>query len=556
VSVFLDQSLRKAILSKIRDAFSLDEILAGKVKILDQETFLPEAENQVILTDLQLSNDSLDSGNRVTTLNGRVTFAPIGEMRNSFIFWAQENIHQKQVIDQGFYQLKIKKVPLTVSTPSSPDASWEIAVNILKRVTEKRNNWSGLKIDINDFIAATQDFDPSLISIQRGFEVITPQHDYHIVGGTIILRRFVPDTRVFYNQEDITAQCFYLDLVNKHLKFRNIMPPINFGTTIIPESLSIYNLTLQQPLSYGWSLNPSNVLTWMGKMNIGTEVLIQYYQKKPLMFWEIPSEYVIPLEADPLVYSDGKTSLMIISNVRGLLSPSTYEIKDNSLRILEPLPDESVTVDYRYFYGSLGPFPVQPASIDDQIIPGLVLTFTDNFSDGAECVVIKYDHHKAIGQEMGGNNKVELSIKLRSADDKTLERMTSRTFFLFTDIQSLYELTSQGISLENTVSYVRTYEERDANGDKWIINTFRLTVHHTWRYLIPYVSDLNTLAITTGIIMDPGDVLAKGFEEVLVSTYYKGDTPATPQIPYWNIGAGTARQRVIRKTKNDWVQGY
>ena len=118
--IFLDQSLRKALLSKIRDAFGRDEVLAGKVRVLDQETFIPEAENQVVLTDLQLTNDSLDSGNRVSELQGKVTFAPLGRPDSSFLFWAEENPRQKQLIDHGFYEVTLKSRPHTEPTPSAP----------------------------------------------------------------------------------------------------------------------------------------------------------------------------------------------------------------------------------------------------------------------------------------------------------------------------------------------------------------------------------------------------------------------------------------------------
>jgi hypothetical protein len=99
-----------------------------------------------------------------------------------------------------------------------------------------------------------------------------------------------------------------------------------------------------------------------------------------------------------------------------------------------------------------------------------------------------------------------------------LERMTSRVFYLLTDQKSLMELSNQGISLENSVSYARTYEDRDGNSDKWLVNTFRLVVHHTWRYLIPYVTDLNSIDIQTGIIEATGETGAPTFKDLLVST--------------------------------------
>ena len=229
-------------------------------------------------------------------------------------------------------------------------------------------------------------------------------------------------------------------------------------------------------------------------------------------------EFQIPLEAKPLLYSDNTSSLYVISNVRGALSKDQYEIVESIIRVLEPMPHESIHIDYRYHFSSLGNIPVQPASFTDALIPGICVTLTDNFIDGDKAVIIKHDQIKTIGQENGGNNKVELSLKLRSSDDKMLERMTARTFFIFTDQISLFELTDQGISLENSVSYARSYEERDGNSEKWVVNTFRLVIHHTWRYLIPYVTDLNTLNVSMGIIQDTHNTGAPSFHDLLAST--------------------------------------
>ena len=527
--IFLDQSLRKAILSKIRDFFGRDELLAGRVRVLDQETFIPETENQVILTDLNVTNDALDASNRVAELSGRVTFSPISRSDTSFLFWAQENPHEAQLFDQGFYELTLFKKDFENPSPTAPDTAWELQVEAIKRVTERRKHWSGLRIVLPDFVDI-----PNLalsdLTITQSFTKLLPTVDYALVDTTLYLRRFDSITSIVYQGVDITEMCSYLDLGQQELTFRGLNPPLQLDSDVLLNSVSVYNLTLNRALSGGWSVTTAGKLVWSLPTQRGTKVLIQYYQKKPLYCWDLPKEFQFPIEADPLVYGSGETSLKVVSNLRGLLDPAVYEIKDLVLRILEPLPNECLTVDYRYLFKSLGRFEISPASITDQIIPGISLTFTDNFYDGDKAVVIKHDQIKMIGQENGGNNKVELSLKLRSADDKLLERMTARVYFLFTNQQSLYELTDQGVSLENAISYARSYEERDGNSDKWAINTFRLVVHHTWRYLIPYVTDLNTVDLFTGSI----------------------DTEFT-RTP---TGAPTFQELMVSTTKESWIQPY
>jgi len=517
VPIFLDQTLRKALLSKIRDSFGRDEGLAGRVRVLDQETFLPEAENQVIMTDLQVANESLDASNRVTELSGRVTFAPLTRPDTSFLFWAQENPEEPQIMDHGFYELTLHKVALQTPSPSAPDTSWELQVEAIKRVTEKRQPWSGLRIVLGPSVDLST-VSMSDLTIRQSVITLEPHTDFSLVSDTLYLKRYDPHTYILYKGVDITDECSFLELVSNELTFTTIAPPIQLPEGVCLESVSVFNLTLNRPLSKGWSVTQSGKLIWDLPTHRGTSVLIQYYQKTPLRMWDLPKEFQFPLESTPLTYSTGKSSLLVVSNLRGALDPSTYEIRNLVLRILEPLPNEALTVDYRFHFKSLGQFRVDPASITCQIIPGISLTFTDNFSDGDRAVVIKHDQVKNIGQENGGTNKVELSLKLRSADDLTLERMTARVFFLFTDQISLFELTNQGVSLENSVSYARSYEERDGNADKWAVNTFRLTIHHTWRYLIPYVSDLNTLDLATGFIEVSGDTGAPTFRELIVST--------------------------------------
>lgn len=513
--IFLDQSLRKALISKIRDSFGRDEALAGHVRVLDQETFIPEAENQVLMTDLQVTNDSLDASNRVTELSGRVTFAPISRPDTSFLFWAQENPRETQLINHGFYELTLHQTDFTESTPTAPDTSWELQVEVINRVTHKRTPSSGIRLFIDDLPTDTLLSD---ISVTQNMETLVAEADFSLTNPYLYLRRYVDNTRVYYRGTDITYKCSYLELVNQIVTFSRITRSILLPTSAIIHTVSLTNLTLNRPMTKGWNLTPDGIINWALPTFPGTEILIQYYKKNSLLSWELPTEFQVPLEAAPLVFSDGKSSLTVVSSLRGLLGSSMYDIKDSILRILEPIPSETITIDYRYHFRSLGRTVIQPASINDQVIPGIALTFTDNFSNGDKAIVIKHDQVKHIGQENGGTNRVELALKIRSADDKMLERMTSRVFFLFTDQASLFELTNQGISLENAVSYARTYEERDGNSDKWAVNTFRLVIHHTWRYLLPYVDNLNTMSLSTGFINISNDTGAPTFRDLVISS--------------------------------------
>ena len=516
--IFLDQSLRKAVLSKIRDSLGRDELLSGKIKVLDQETFLPEAENQIILTDIQVANESLDASNRVTELQGTVTFAPLKKPETSFLFWAQENPHQKQILSQGFYHLKLTRPTVPVSG-DVPDLGWVLNVAVLKRVTEARKPWLGLMILMDSIFPLATDIDISQLVVKQNLEISVYEEDYQVIDTSIILRRYDPYTEVWYNGVDVTDGCNFADLVSDRMSLRTTCRPIQFRPTVLLNTVAVFNLTLNRPvLIDSYTITRSGVLQWRRPVKAGTEILIQYYEKKPLKYWELPGEFTIPLEAQPLIYASGLSALGVISSVRGMLPESAYVVKDSVLKVIEPVPQESIKVDYRYLLQSLGPVPVSPASIDDQILPGLSLTFTDNFIEGDEAVIIKHDQNKAIGQENGGTNKVELSLKLRSADDRILERMTSRVFFLFTDQNSLMELSNQGISLENQVSYARSYEERDGNSEKWLVNTFRLIVHHTWRYLIPYVTDLNSISVSTGVIEASHDTGSPTFRDLVIST--------------------------------------
>lgn len=506
--IFLDQSLRKAILSKIKDSFSEDQALAGQVKVLEQETFLPEAENQIILTDLQVTNDSLDSGNKLTELIGTVTFAPLNRPTVSFLSWVQENPRVEQLVDQGFYRVTTNK--------TEDPYLWSISTDVLRRVTEKRERWSGLQVYL-DYFKNESDFDQSKLVIKQDLQAITCREDFLIVGIYIYLRRYVANTSIIYDGVDITDYCNYVDFVSTDIKLDGFNKPIKLPAGALLASVTVYDLEHHRPLK-GWNLSQKGLITWRMPTYPKGLVRLQYYIKKPLQFWPIPDEFKIHLSYIPLVYADGLSSLVVASDLRGELPSSMYVVKDSTIYVLEPMPNESISIDYRTYVKTLGPTVVSPASFDDQVIPGLCLTFTDNFSDGDQAVIIKHDHKKSIGQENGGTNRVEVSLKLRSSDDRTLERMTARVYHLFTNQESLYELSNQGMSFENAISYSRSYEERDGNSDKWIVHEFRLVIHHTWHYLIPHITDLNSINIRTKFIVDSKDTGAPTFKDILLSS--------------------------------------
>ena len=510
--IFLDQSLRKSILAKIRESFGRDAILSGQVRVLEQESFLPEASNQVLLTDVHVSNESLDASNRVTDLYGTLTFTPIKKPESTFLFWAQENSHKEPLISQGFYHLTLKKTADT----DLPDQGWQVSSEVIPRVTETRKPWIGLRIDFEDNLLSTNTSSlPSRLQVIQDFDTKVSGDDYLFIGKSLYLKRFSANTQIIYDNVDITAHCYYWDLESKIINFRKINPPIQLPDQAILETLSAYNLTYRHPLSNGFTISRKGQLTWKHPVESGVSILLQYYILKPLLNWSLPSEFCIALEKDPLTYASGEQALNIVSNLRGVLPPSSFEIKSKVLRILEPIPNEFVSVDYRYFLESLPPTSVYPSTFSDDVVPGVCLTFTDNFIDGDEVVLIKHETKKSIGEEHGGNNIVEMSLRIRSADDQMLERMTSRIFFLFTDQESLMELSNQGISLENSISYARSYEERDGNSEKWIVNTFNLKIHHTWKYLIPHVTDLNSMTISIGAISCPTETGAPTFKELL-----------------------------------------
>ena len=508
--IFLDQSLRKALLSKIKDVFGQDEFLAGQVRILEQETFVPEVENQVVLTDLQVTNDSLDSGNKVTELSGKVTFAPLGRPSVSFLCWAEENPQQTQLVAQGFYQL-------TVSAHSDPFL-WNVAVDVIERVTERRKPWLGLKIYLDRFFNSATDIDLTQLVVTQDSAPIAYGFDYMLVNTCLILRRYAPDTGILFAGEDITDQCDYSDLVTQEIALRGINRPIFLPPGAILSSVSITDLLHQRQIPVGvWQLSQQGTLSWPSATYQGGRVLLQYYVRKPLLNWALPDEFSIALQHAPLIYKDGTSSLIVSSNIRGILPASMYAVTNTTLHVYEPFPQEAISVDYRSYISTLGPTAVTPASFNDTLIPGVCVTFTDNFTEGDQAVIIKHDHNKAIGQENGGLNRVELSLKIRAADDKFLERMTARLYYMFTDQTILFELADQGISLENALSYTRTFEERDGNQEKWLVNTFRLVVHHTWRYLLPYVTDLNSTEITTGFIVETGVTGSPTFKDLLIT---------------------------------------
>lgn len=522
--IFLDQSLRKAIISKIRESFGKDEVISGAVKVLDQESFLPEAPNQIVLTDLQVANESLDASNRVTDLYGTVTFAPLKKAESTFLFWAQENPYQTQLIQQGFYHLRLKRS----EDNSHPDAGWSLSVEVIPRITKVYNPCLGLKISLPESLfPSALNIDLSKLQVTQFLDTLTYGDDYVISDTSLYLRRYERDTKISYDSIDITDQCSYWDLATRVVKLKNVNPPIQFNSGAVLSTVSVYNLTHNYPMKAGFTITQKGLLTWKHPVKVGVELFLNWYEKKPLKDWPLPTEFCFTLEAPPLSYNSGVSSLVITSNLRGVLPPSMYSLHGSDLKILEPIPNESISLEYRYHLTTLPPVEVTPATINDQSIPGICLTFTDNFIDGDEVVVIKHDQQKAIGEENGGTNKVELSLRIRSADDRMLERMTSRVFFLFTDQTSLLELSNQGISLENSVSYVRSYEDRDGNSEKWLVNTFRLTMHHTWRYLIPFVTDLNSMSVSVGVISTPTET-----------------------------GAPTFRDLICSSTENSWIQPY
>jgi hypothetical protein len=517
--IFLDHSLRKALVSTLRTAFNKDPELAAQVKILDQETFLPETPNQILITDLSVQNENLDARNRITELKGKVTFVPLDTAHPTFLFWAQENPAQTPLINFGFYQLTLQKGS-PVASPTA-DHEWWIQTDVIKRVTQVYTPWMGLKIDLSAVFQDARTLDPALLTVEQSHSPVVYGVDYVILNTSVLLRRYDSVTRIFYEGQDITDQCTYWNLVQKEMTLRGLDSPIGLPATAVVGTVSVYNVKTNKPV-LGWRVSNRGTLEWQNPTKKGTQVRIQYYERKPLDIWDLPDEFKIQLEQNPMVFSSGESSLKVISNLRGPLSSQAYEIQNSEppvLRILEPFPKESVSIDYRFLVKTLPKVKVAPETINDQLIPGLSITFTGDFFDGARAVIVVHDQEKMIGEENGGTNKVELTLKIRSADDKTLDRMTSRTYFCFTARESLEALSDQGVTVENNVSYVRSTEDRDANSDKWFINSLRITVHHTWRYLIPYITDLNSLDLVVGAMEVPyeaGDV--SSFKDLLYTT--------------------------------------
>lgn len=508
--VFLDQSLRKVLIRELSHLLEQNPNLKGEVRVLDQETFLPTVANQIIFTDLDLQNEPLSPSNRIADLYGKVTFVAPEMSKGGYLFWAQENPKQHLEFDQGFYFLEL----VSKHSDDTPDnLEWFVQGKRVPRVVSTSSKGVGLKICLESILDDRKNINPADWQVHQDMEVKTYGVDYGFVGSHIYLKRFHPNTRIYNQGIDITKDCTYYDMGSFSYVFRGIDVPLQLPPNILRTSVSVWNKTLNRPL-VGWSL-VGDRLEWKNPTQKGIEVVVSYYEKKPLISWDLPSNYIFTLSGEPLLNSDGTPNVVVGSSSREFLPASAYEVSATQIRILEPLPNEVLTIDYRYLNGLLDPVKVEKFDIRSDILPGVTLTFSDNFTDKDRIVIIVHDQEKPIGLEHGGLNRVNLTVKIRSVDDSFLENMTKIVFFMFTDEASRFTLEEHGIIAENSASYARSVEERDDNGEKAYVNSFKLSVLHSWRYLEPYVQDLNTVGLNLGVLKSSGKTGGLTFSDLL-----------------------------------------
>jgi len=146
-------------------------------------------------------------------------------------------------------------------------------------------------------------------------------------------------------------------------------------------------------------------------------------------------------------------SELVLTETGRRLQPNEHYTIDNStgeITFLQPTEDyETISVDYQYIGNVTGPFTVQPETVDQLAIPGVVLAFGNFLKKGGLQVVVVYPDRQEVAKSYLGKWNMTLSLGAVAQDTDTQEQLI--------DLASMYIWSVLQEKLVNDGIYVSEF---------------------------------------------------------------------------------------------------
>jgi len=213
-------------------------------------------------------------------------------------------------------------------------------------------------------------------------------------------------------------------------------------------------------------------------------------------------------------------SLRIIEMPSGRpLRPNTdYSIGADGVTIylMTPLNNgQALSADYRIAGATTGPWKVEAQSGLHKVIPGVVLVFGRNYTQGDRWAVIVSQTREPAYQEFGGKWELSVDIDIIARDVNSQAEIADRTtMFLWTILRP--NLIDEGIDIQDVSTGGESEEIYDENGDDYFYNaSLSMTVQTDWFFWVPILPRI--LAYQENVKQLPKDLSLSPFRDPFFS---------------------------------------
>ncbi len=172
-----------------------------------------------------------------------------------------------------------------------------------------------------------------------------------------------------------------------------------------------------------------------------------------------------------------------------LLTNTDYNVNytTNKITFLK-VPSVSATyaVSYRISKGTSGPYPVSANSQRNDILPGVILHFNNQFKATDKVVVLVGDQRKACADEYGGKWQFNVELVTICPDPLSSEDLTDKLgAFISAILKPRFDALGMFISPEVSIGGDANEERDDATNDVDFQNTISFSVMTDWYMRIP-----------------------------------------------------------------------
>lgn len=121
---------------------------------------------------------------------------------------------------------------------------------------------------------------------------------------------------------------------------------------------------------------------------------------------------------------------------------TTNEISFNLL----PQENDIVTASYMYVQNTLGPFEIKPYQYNNEVIPGVILSFGKRLTKGDKQMVIVFDKRDVVADEFGGKFNLSFDVTAVALDPIQQEEIADLTYMFLLSKKQMFD--SEGLALE------------------------------------------------------------------------------------------------------------